>query len=53
MKKSDVLEAMNVPADVATGFLRLSFGSGTTEAEVDTFLSEWQQIASRVSAKAA
>ena len=53
MKKSDVLEAMNVPADVAAGFLRLSFGSDTTEAEVDSFLSEWQQIASRVSAKAA
>jgi cysteine desulfurase len=53
MKKSDVLDAMSVPADVAAGFLRLSFGPGTTEAEIDTFLSEWRQIASRASAKAA
>lgn len=53
MKKSDVLEAMGVSADVANGFLRLSFGPATSEADIDTFLSEWQQIASRVSAQAA
>ena len=53
MKKSAVLEAMKVPVDVANGFLRLSFGPDTTETEVDTFLAEWQQIASRVSARAA
>lgn len=53
MKKSDVLEAMRVPAEISNGFLRLSFGSGTSEAEVDSFLSEWKQIASRALAKAA
>jgi cysteine desulfurase len=53
MKKSDVLEAMGISAEIANGFLRLSFGSATTEADIDTFLSEWQQIASRVSAQAA
>ena len=53
MKKSDVLEAMRIPVEIANGFLRLSFGPATSEAEIDTFLSEWQQIASRVSAKAA
>lgn len=53
MKKSAVLEAMRVPADIANGFLRLSFGPSTSEADIDTFLSEWQLIASRVSAQAA
>ena len=53
MKKSDVLEAMGMPADIANGFLRLSFGPGTSEGEVDSFLSEWRQIAGRASAKAA
>jgi cysteine desulfurase len=53
MKKSDVLEAMRVPAEVSNGFLRLSFGCATDEADIDAFLSEWQQIASRASAKAA
>jgi cysteine desulfurase len=53
MKKSDVLEAMQVPAEVASGFLRLSFGPDTSEADIDVFLSEWRQIASRVSAQAA
>jgi len=53
MKKSDVLEAMGMPADIANGFLRLSFGPGTSEGEVDSFLSEWRQIVGRASAKAA
>ena len=53
MKKSDVLEAMGLPADIANGFLRLSFGPSTSEGEVDSFLSEWRQIAGRASAKAA
>lgn len=53
MKKSDVLEAMQVPPEIAGGFLRLSFGPETSEADVDGFLSEWRQIVSRISAKAA
>ena len=53
MKKSDVLAAMDVPADVAAGFLRISFGPSTSEAEVDAFLDEWCRVAARVSTQAA
>jgi cysteine desulfurase len=47
MKESAVLSAMSVAPDVAAGFLRISFGPETTEAEVDAFLAEWSRIASR------
>jgi len=47
MKESAVLAAMGVAPDVANGFLRISFGPNTTEAEVDAFLREWTRIASR------
>jgi cysteine desulfurase len=47
MKESAVLAAMGVASDVAGGFLRISFGPHTTEAEVDAFLEEWSRIASR------
>ena len=47
MKESAVLAAMGVPADIANGFLRISFGPHTSEAEVDAFLAEWERIASR------
>jgi len=50
MKASDVLAAMHVPEDIAGGFIRLSFGPQTSEAEVDRFLDEWQRIASRAKA---
>jgi cysteine desulfurase len=50
MKASDVLAAMNVPADVASGFLRISFGPRTSEADVDRFLDEWRRIKSRAKA---
>jgi cysteine desulfurase len=53
MKKSAVLAAMGVSQDIADGFLRISFGPSTAEADVDAFLSEWRQIARRTSAKAA
>ena len=53
MKKSAVLAAMGVTQELADGFLRISFGPSTTEADVDAFLSEWQRIAGRASAKAA
>ena len=48
MKDSAVLAAMDVPADVAAGFLRISFGPATSEADVDAFLAEWRRIAGRV-----
>ena len=53
MKSSVVLAAMGVPPEVADGFLRISFGPRTSEADVDRFLAEWRRIAERSSAKAA
>ena len=47
MKESAVLAAMGVAPEIANGFLRLSFGPHTAEAEVDAFLAEWSRIASR------
>ena len=47
MKESAVLAAMGVAPDFAAGFLRISFGPSTSEADVDAFLAEWQRIASR------
>ncbi|HET6535911.1 MAG TPA: aminotransferase class V-fold PLP-dependent enzyme [Sphingomicrobium sp.] len=51
MKQSVVLAAMGVPDDVAGGFLRLSFGSATSEADIDGFLGQWREIAARASPK--
>jgi cysteine desulfurase len=53
MKASEVLAAMNVPADVASGFLRVSFGPSTSEADVERFVGEWRRIRSRNKAEAA
>jgi cysteine desulfurase len=53
MKGSAVLEAMEVPAEIAGSFLRISFGPDTSEADVERFLGEWQRIAERTGAKAA
>jgi cysteine desulfurase len=50
MKESAVLAAMGVSADIANGFLRISFGPCTSEAEVDAFLAEWTRIAGRARA---
>ncbi|MFL6766372.1 MAG: cysteine desulfurase family protein [Sphingomicrobium sp.] len=50
MKESAVLAAMGVAPDVAGGFLRISFGPDTSEAEVDAFLAEWARIARRARA---
>jgi len=47
MKESAVLAAMGIEPDIANGFLRISFGPHTTEADVDAFLHEWGRIASR------
>ena len=47
MKESAVLTAMGVAPEIANGFLRISFGPHTTDAEVDAFLAEWSRIASR------
>jgi cysteine desulfurase len=47
MKESAVLAAMGVAPEIAGGFLRVSFGPHTNEADVDAFLAEWGRIASR------
>ena len=47
MKESVVLAAMGVAPEIAGGFLRISFGPHTTEADVAAFLAEWVRIASR------
>ena len=47
MKESRVLKAMEVNPEIASSFLRISFGPSTSEADVDAFLAEWQRIADR------
>jgi cysteine desulfurase len=53
MKGSAVLAAMHVPQEIAGGFLRISFGPDTSEADVDRFLTEWRRIAERTAQRAA
>ncbi len=48
MKDSAVLAAMQVAPEVAAGFLRISFGPATSEADVDAFLDQWRRIAERI-----
>jgi cysteine desulfurase len=52
-KASHVLAAMHVPEEIAAGFLRLSFGPDTSEADIDGFLTEWNRIAERSASQAA
>jgi cysteine desulfurase len=49
MKASEVLAAMNTPAELAAGFIRVSFGPHTSDNDVDRFLAEWCRIADRAS----
>ena len=44
---------MDVDPEVAAGYLRLSFGPDTNEAEVDAFLDEFGRIAERARASQA
>jgi cysteine desulfurase len=53
MKPSVVLEAMGLPAEVGSCFVRVSFGPDTDEADVDRFLGEWRRIHDRASSRAA
>ena len=53
MKASAVLSAMRVPAEIAAGFLRISFGPETMEADVDRFITEWRRIVDRLKSRAA
>jgi cysteine desulfurase len=42
---SHVLAAMDVPADLIHGAVRLSLGYSTTEAEIEAFLKAWAKLA--------
>jgi cysteine desulfurase len=53
MKGSVVLAAMGIPQDIANGYLRISFGPDTSEADVDRFLAEWRRISGRAAQRAA
>jgi cysteine desulfurase len=53
MKPSLVLEAMGLPAEIASCFIRVSFGPHTSDADVDRFLAEWRRIRDRASSRAA
>jgi len=53
MKESTVLAAMGVAPELASSFLRISFGPETSEADIDAFLAEWRRAAERASSKAA
>jgi cysteine desulfurase len=52
-KASHVLAAMDVPDEIAAGYLRTSFGPDTSEADIDAFVGEFARIAERTAAKAA
>ena len=53
MKPSHVLTAMGWDAATAQQVVRVSFGRGTTEDEVDAFAAEWRAIAAQLMARAA
>lgn len=53
MKPSVVLEAMGLPTEIASCFVRVSFGPDTSDADVDRFLEEWRRIRDRAASKAA
>lgn len=52
MKGSAVLAAMQVAPEIASSFLRISFGPATSAAEIDAFLDQWRRIAERMRAAA-
>jgi len=53
MKPSRVLKAMQVPAEIASSVIRVSFGPETTEADIGRFLDAWRAIGERAKPRAA
>jgi cysteine desulfurase len=53
MKPSRILAAMGLSEQVAGSAIRVSFGSSTSAADVERFLSEWHRIRNRAKAEAA
>jgi len=52
-KPSQVLEAMGVPPEISSSFIRISFGPETSEEEVDALVAEFGRIAEHTRARAA
>jgi cysteine desulfurase len=53
MKPSHVLNAMGWPEPASREVIRVSFGRGTTESEVDAFAAAWEALAAEAKARAA
>jgi cysteine desulfurase len=53
MKPSVVLEAMQAPREIASCFVRVSFGPQTGETDIDRFLAEWRRVHDRATSRAA
>ncbi|HVI04738.1 MAG TPA: aminotransferase class V-fold PLP-dependent enzyme [Sphingomicrobium sp.] len=53
MKPSRVLMAMGVPEELAGTVIRVSFGEGTSKADIERFLDVWRDIHNRAKARAA
>ena len=53
MKASPVMAAMGAPDDLASSFVRVSFGPATDEADVNRFVAEWQRMRERTLSRAA
>jgi len=50
MKSSHVLAAMDLRPEVASSFLRISFGPNTADADIDRFTADWRRMAARAKA---
>jgi cysteine desulfurase len=50
---SHVLAAMQLPAEIAAGTIRVSLGWSTTEADISRFLDAWTALARRINRRAA
>jgi len=53
MKSSRVLEAMAVAPAIASTVVRVSFGPGTSAADIDRFVGEWRRVRAAAEARAA
>jgi cysteine desulfurase len=53
MKPSRVLEAMGLPAEIASTVIRVSFGPGNAEVDIERFVAAWRGIRERASSRAA
>ncbi len=49
MEQSHVLDAMGVAPALARGAIRLSLGAGSSEGDVEGFLTVWREVVSRLS----